>query len=252
MEVSFVTGAASGIGAAIAARLALAGPVGLFDRNEAAVEAMAASIRAGGGEALPLGGDVTSAADVTRATEALAARFGRLDVVVANAGVDTYGSLLDAAEADWDRVVAVNAKGVFLTARATLPFLLETGKGRFIAVSSDAGLVGCPGFSIYCASKHAVVGLVRSMACEFGSRGLRANCVCPAFVETPMSAAFAANSTAAEVEYWHDAVPLGRFASPDEVAAAVNYLASPAAAYVNGVAYAIDGGATLELHRSAA
>jgi NAD(P)-dependent dehydrogenase (short-subunit alcohol dehydrogenase family) len=173
-------------------------------------------------------------------------------VVVASAGVDTYGSLLEATEADWDRVVAINAKGVFLTARATLPSLLETGKGRFIAVSSDAGLVGCPGFSIYCASKHAVIGLVRSMACEFGSKGLRANCVCPAFVETPMSAAFAANSAPSEVEFWHSAVPLGRFASSDEIASVVNYLASPAAAYVNGVAYAIDGGATSELHRSAA
>lgn len=252
MGVSFVTGAASGIGAEIALRLAGSGPVCLFDRNSAGILDIASAIRSKGGEALALEGDVSSSADLSRAVQASALRFGRLDVVVASAGVDTYGGFLAAGETDWDRVVTVNAKGVFLTAQATLPSLIETGAGCFIAIASDAGLVGCPGFSIYCASKHAVIGFIRSLACEFGGRGLRANCVCPAFVETPMSAAFAANATETEAEYWRSVVPLKRFASPAEIAGVVNYLASPAASYVNGVAYAVDGGATAELHRSAA
>ncbi|MFC3073172.1 SDR family NAD(P)-dependent oxidoreductase [Shinella pollutisoli] len=252
MGVSFVTGAASGIGAEIARRLAGSGPVCLLDRNLAGAVEVASAIASAGGEALALEGDVGNSADLARAVHAAVSRFGRLDVAVASAGVDTYGGFLTASEVDWDRVMTVNAKGVFLTAQATLPSLIETGAGRFIAIASDAGLVGCPGFSVYCASKHAVIGLVRSLACEFGGRGLRANCVCPAFVETPMSAAFAANASGPEAEYWHGVVPLKRFALPSEIAGVVDYLASPAASYVNGVAYAVDGGATAELHRSAA
>jgi len=226
--------------------------VGVFDRNESAAAAVARAICESGRQAIVLPGDVTRARDLSEACMTLSERFGALDIAVACAGVDTYGGLLEAAEEDWHRVMDINAKGVFLTSRAALPHLLRNGGGSLIAIASDAGLVGCPGFSIYCASKHAVIGLIRSIACEFGSRGIRANAVCPAFVETPMSAAYGAAAPRDEMDYWHATVPLQRFGRPEEVANVVAYLASDGASYVNGVAYAIDGGATVELHRGAA
>jgi meso-butanediol dehydrogenase/(S,S)-butanediol dehydrogenase/diacetyl reductase len=249
---ALVTGGGSGIGRAIAFRLARRGPVGVFDRNESSAAAVARAICDSGQEAVALAGDVTTARDLSEACTTLSVRYGALDTAVACAGVDTYGGLLEASEEDWNRVMNINAKGVLLTAREALPHLLRNGGGSLIAIASDAGLVGCPGLSIYCASKHAVIGLIRSIACEFASRGIRANAVCPAFVDTPMSVAYGASAPREEMDYWHAVVPLQRFGRADEVASVVAYLASGGASYVNGVAYALDGGATAELHRGAA
>ena len=148
----------------------------------------------------------------------------------------------------WERSLAVNLTGVFNTARATLPELLDT-KGSFVAVASDAGVTGAQGYAAYCAAKHGVVGLVKAMALDYGSRGVRVNAVAPAFVETPMADRIFRDADD-ERDYYRRIVPLGRFARPDEVAQAVLHLAGPEASYTNGLIYRIDGGTTAGYYQS--
>jgi meso-butanediol dehydrogenase/(S,S)-butanediol dehydrogenase/diacetyl reductase len=138
----------------------------------------------------------------------------------------------------------VNLTGVFLTARYAIPHLEAGGEASFVAVSSDAGIQGAAGFAAYCASKHGVIGLVKSLALDHGPRGVRCNAVCPGFVETPMAERIFADLPEQERERWRGTVPLGRFGLPEEVAEAIAHLSSPQASYVNGHTYVIDGGGT--------
>lgn len=144
----------------------------------------------------------------------------------------------------WDRVIGVNLTGTFLTARHTIPAIESSGGGSFVAISSDAGLQGASGFGAYCASKHGVVGLVRSLALDHGPAGVRCNAVCPGFVETPMADRIFAGTEPDERHRWEETVPLGRFARPEEVAEVVAHLTSDQARYTNGITYSIDGGST--------
>jgi NAD(P)-dependent dehydrogenase (short-subunit alcohol dehydrogenase family) len=147
-------------------------------------------------------------------------------------------------EAEWHRIIAVNLTGTYLLARHTIPHLLVRGGGNFVAISSDAGLRGSVGFAAYCASKHAVVGLVRCMALDYGRQGVRSNAVCPSFVDTPMADGLLANPNLPDRRAFERRAPLGRFARPEEVAEAIAHLASPEASYTNGMLYVIDGGTT--------
>jgi len=145
---------------------------------------------------------------------------------------------------DWHRTVAVNLTGVYLTARHTIPELLEAGGGAFTAVASDAGVTGAQGMGAYCASKHGVVGLVRCLALDHGPEGVRVNAVCPGMVQTPMVERFFVENQSEHPETWERTVPLGRFGRADEIAAVIAHLTSDEASYTNGLMYVVDGGAT--------
>lgn len=243
-EVAFVTGAGSGIGRATAVRLAARGAdLGLFDISEEGLTITAALLRENGGRVLELAGDVSDEPQVAAAVESTA-ELGLLRTVVAAAGIELIGLTPQTTLNDWQAVLAVNLTGVFLTAKHAIPHLERHGEGAFVAVSSDAGIQGAQGFAAYCASKHGVIGLVRSLALDHGPEGVRCNAVCPGFVETPMADRIFAGQSEAERERWRKTVPLGRFARPEEVAEAIAHLSSPQASYLNGHTYVLDGGGT--------
>lgn len=241
---AFVTGAGSGIGRATAQLLSARGfAVALFDIDEDSLRETEAFILEDGGLVRAFVGDVRSDADMERAVEATAAAFGTISTVAAIAGVAVQGSVLDLSVADWERTLAVNLTGVFLSARHTIPRLIES-RGSFTAVSSDLGVTGDQGYVAYCASKHGVLGLIRCMALDHGPKGVRSNAVCPSFVDTPMAARIFASADASEMQSYRSGIPIGRFAKPEEIARVIAHLASDDAAYTNGMAYMVDGGAT--------
>lgn len=244
-ENALVTGAASGIGRAIAVRLASRSAlVAIVDIDEEGLEQTRSLISSAGGQAKSFPADMTNSTDVASVFERFATQVGGIDTVVSAAGIAKEGFIHKMAEADWDRVIAVNLKGTYLAAHYAVPSLLNRGGGNFVAISSDAGVQGAVGYGAYCASKHGVIGLVRCMALDYGSKGIRSNVVSPAFVDTPMANQIFARAPEGTREYFERAVPLGRFAKPEEVAAAVAHLTSDEASYSNGMVYIIDGGAT--------
>jgi meso-butanediol dehydrogenase / (S,S)-butanediol dehydrogenase / diacetyl reductase len=244
-EVAFVTGAASGIGAAVARRLAARGArVALIDRDEQGLDDTASSIDEAGGNGLPLVADVADDDAVRRAARLATDQLGPLTTVVACAGIALLGDVTTVEPAAWNHTLAVNVTGVYLTARHTIPQLIKARGGTFTAIASDASVWGAQGYAAYCASKHAVVGLIKCMALDHGPKGVRSNAVCPGFVETPMAQRIFADTTPEERDFFMSSVPLGRFALPEEVAAAVAHLTSAEASYTNGALYRLDGGST--------
>lgn len=244
-EVVFLTGAGSGIGRASALALAKRGAaLALFDLSAPALEDTVAALRESGAEVVASSGDVSHDDEVSTAVERAESALGPISGAVACAGIEVLGTIPDMDLEDWHRVVSVNLTGVFHTARHAIPRIAETGGGSFVAVSSDAGIQGAAGFGAYCATKHGVIGLVKSLALDHGPLGVRCNAVCPGFVETPMADRIFAGLPAAERDRWKQTVPLGRFASPKDVAAAIVHLTSEQASYVNGHAYVVDGGGT--------
>lgn len=251
-ESAVVTGAASGIGRETALALARRGAaVALLDRDGAKTKAVAEEITRGGGIALALATDVADSAQMKAAIDKAAASHGGLDTVVAAAGIAITGSVLQMTEADWHRTIAVNLTGPYLTARHAVPHLLERGGGSYVAISSDAGIRGSMGFAAYCASKHAVIGLVRCLALDHGHQGIRSNAVCPSFVDTPMADQLLSDDNVPEKTFYERRVPLGRFARAAEVARVILHLSSPEASYTNGMFYVIDGGTTAGTYTAA-
>jgi NAD(P)-dependent dehydrogenase (short-subunit alcohol dehydrogenase family) len=242
-KVGLVTGAASGIGRAIALAYARAGAAVLAsDVDTAGGEATAALVREAGGRALFLAADVASAQDC----EALVARcldeFGRLDAACNNAGIGgELAPLADYPLAAWDKVIGVNLSGVFYGMRAQIPALLRNDAGGAIVnVASILGQVGFAGAPAYVAAKHGVVGLTKVAALDYAARGLRVNAVGPAFIRTPMIEPLLQDeATRALLTAQH---PVGRIGRPEEVAELVLWLSTPAASFVNGSYYAVDGG----------
>jgi meso-butanediol dehydrogenase / (S,S)-butanediol dehydrogenase / diacetyl reductase len=252
IERVIVSGATSGIGRAIAVRLARrAIAIGVMGRRVEAANEVAEEIQKAGCEAVALLADVGIASQVENAINKFIATQGGLETVVASAGITVTGPVKDFGVSDWERIVATNLNGTFYLAKYSLPHLLET-KGTFTAISSDAGTQGAPGYGAYCATKHGVIGLIRCMALEYGRRGVRCNVVCPGFVETPMAYKLLDKMSEAELSYYKNSVPLGRFARADEVAAVVSHLTSSEAAYTNGMLYALDGGSTAGYYSSPA
>ena len=244
-KITLVTGAGSGIGAAIAQTYAEAGAVVFVtDRDQTTAEATGRRIVELGRRAHTLKLDVTAEDDCTRAARQVLEEAGRLDVLVNNAGVGHVGTLMQTRAADFDRVYAVNVRGIFNVARAFLPFMLERRNGAIINMASIGGVVGIRDRLAYCTSKFAVVGLTKSMALDHALDGIRVNCICPGRVETPWVAERLREYPDPE-QARRDMTAtqaVGRMGRPDEVAAAALYLASDEATFITGAAFIIDGG----------
>jgi NAD(P)-dependent dehydrogenase (short-subunit alcohol dehydrogenase family) len=246
-KVALVTGAAKGIGLGCARMLAKAGAsVALVDVDGAGAESAAAALRESGATADAFVTDVSQSSQVSAMIGGVLARFGRLDIVVNNAGVHDSKSIEHASEADWDRIIAVNLKGVFLVTKAALPHLKAT-RGNVINMSSMVGLVGQANAGAYAASKGGIIALTKNLALDFAPYGIRVNCICPGWVETPLVNAWfkLQPDELTARQYINSVHPLGRIATIDDVGRAAVFLASEASAFVTGIVLPVDGGVTL-------
>jgi NAD(P)-dependent dehydrogenase (short-subunit alcohol dehydrogenase family) len=242
---ALVTGGASGIGRATAQLFTAEGAgVVVFDANAEAGSAVVQAIRAAGGRAALVVGDVTRAADCQRAVDATVEAFGGVDLLVNAAGIIRRATVVDLDEADWDRVMAVNVKSVYLLGKAAIPVMAAGGGGSIVSVSSGWGLKGGPQAVSYCASKAAVVNLTRAMAIDHAAQGIRVNAVCPGDTATPMLQEEARQLGEPEDRFMVDAAdrPLGRVGQPAEIAEGILFLASDAASFVTGTTLVVDGG----------
>ncbi len=244
-RVVFVTGAASGIGAACALRFAQEGAaLAGFDLVEAPGGDWEEAAKLAPG-AVFVTGDVRDDAAVAAAVASVRDQLGRIDVLVNSAGVAGGGPVHLIAPEEWDRVIDVNLRGTFLPSRHVLPLMVEQGSGSIVNVASVEGIEGFEGGSAYNASKGAVVILTRNMAMDYGRKGIRANCICPGFIETPMfESVVGMPGLEAHKDRIRDAHQLGRFGKPVEIANAALFLASDEASFVTGHALVVDGGYT--------
>jgi|SRR5579875_1476659 len=244
-RVVLITGGSSGIGQATALRFASGGfRVAILDYVDASP--VVEQIGRQGGEAAYFAADVRDAAQVEAAVQATVARFGRLDVVFNNAGIEFVGDVLSTSEADWDRVIDTNLKGIFLVSKFALPELIRGGGGAIINTASQLGLVAAPNFAAYTAAKGAVINLTRAMALDYARYNIRVNCVCPGAVDTPLLRRqfTGREGPQGRLEDLIALHPLGRLGRPEEIAAAVWFLASDDASFVTGSALVVDGGYT--------
>jgi len=243
-KVAFVTGAASGIGAACALRLAEAGArVAGLDTAQPDPSGWKRVCATAPGASFHIG-DVCDEAAVARAVAAVVAEFGGIDVLVNSAGVAGGGPVHALALEEWNRVLDVNLKGTFLVCKHVLPHMLSQTSGSIINIASVEGIEGFEGGSVYNASKGGVVLLTRNMAIDYGRRGIRVNAVCPGFIQTPLAESVFGGALAEHLERVIEATQLGRIGQPEEIAGAVLYLASDDASYVTGQSLVVDGGYT--------
>jgi NAD(P)-dependent dehydrogenase (short-subunit alcohol dehydrogenase family) len=237
----FVSGAASGIGRATAERFGReGGRVACADEDLPGAEESAATIRSAGGDAFALPCDVTNPGAVTEAIAETVRRNGGLHVLANVAGIGFFRRTTETTLDEWNRMIAVNLTGQFLTCKEAIPHLLKA-KGAIINTASVAGLKSHPYSAAYCASKGGVVQLTRALAVEYGRKDVRINCVCPGGVETPLIAKFTLPEGVSQAALTR-IMPLGRMGKPDEVAGTIAFLASDDATYINGATIVVDGG----------
>jgi NAD(P)-dependent dehydrogenase (short-subunit alcohol dehydrogenase family) len=244
-KVALITGGGTGIGAAIARRFANAGAsIVVTGRRREPIEAIAAEL-----DGLAVAGDTADENDCRAAVSATLQRFGGLDILIANAGIIAVGSITSQDPMEWQEILRINLSGVMQIGRAAVPAMTERGGGSIVNISSVAGIRAGGEFASYITSKHAVIGLTKSMAYDYGPNGIRVNALCPGWVKTPMSDEEMANlaerenisveeATALTVKH----LPLNRMADPDEIAACAEFLASDDASFVTGETLIADGG----------
>jgi NAD(P)-dependent dehydrogenase (short-subunit alcohol dehydrogenase family) len=244
-KVAFVTGAANGIGRAAALAFACEGAsVVVADVSEQGNQETARLVEEAGGRALAIRCDVSLAEDVKVALEKTVETFGRLDVAFNNAGVEQpIIAAADLTEEQWDRIVGIDLRGVFLCMKHQIPLMLKQGGGAIVNTSSGAGVKGFAGQAAYCAAKFGIVGLTKAAALDYGKANIRINAVCPGIIETPMMDRFSGGTPEGRARVIAQE-PVGRMGKPDEIAAAVLWLCSDAAAFVTGHALVVDGGQT--------
>lgn len=243
-KIALITGAASGIGRAAALLFAREGAaVAIADVNQSG-QAVAKEIIGSGGHAFFESADMTQAIDCQRVAERTLREFGGIHVLFNNAGIMRRASVTELSEQDWDRVMAVNVKSIFLMSRLVIPIMVEGGGGSIINTASGWGLAGGPCAAVYCASKGAVVLLTKAMAIDHGPQKIRVNCICPGDTDTGMLRDEARQLGAREDVFLADSArrPLGRLGKPEEIAQAALYLASDASSFVTGAAIVVDGG----------
>jgi len=238
-RVAIVTGAHRGIGAAIARKLGQDGfALALAARSADALRTFAGELAGEGIEAQAFPTDVSDASQVEGLLKGVQERFGRLDALVNNAGITRDGLLLRMKEEDWDAVLDINLKSVFLLSKGALRQLLKSPGGRIVNISSVVGVTGNPGQTNYAASKAGIIGFTKALAREYAGKGLTANAVAPGFIESDMTSHLNESQKAAALQ----AVPAGRLGTGEEVAAAVSFLVSPSASYITGQVLCVDGG----------
>ena len=245
-EVALVTGAASGIGRGVAHRLAQAGAsVALLDIDTAGGERAAREIgQSTGAPTLFVSCDVSSAQGCERAVRQAVERFGYIDVLVNNAGVIRRKNVVDLLEAEWDLVVDVSLKGAYLMSKHVIPCMRPDRGGSIVNMGSGWGLKGGPDAAAYCAAKGGIVNLTRAMAIDHGPAGIRVNCVCPGDTDTTLLRSEAVQLGADMDEFLREAAarPIGRVGTPDDIANAVLFFASPMSTWVTGATLVVDGG----------
>lgn len=242
-KVILITGGATGIGRATALAFAEHGGTVVIGDIDARAEETVRLIEGGGGTALFVSTDVTVANQVDSLVQQAVDTYGGLHVAFNNAGVlPPTGPLLEQTEADWDKIINVDLKGVFLSLKAEIAHMVVHGGGSIINTASVAGVVADPGMSPYVAAKHGVIGLTRAAALDYASAGVRVNALAPGLVETPMTKGWLDDPTMRSVVTAN--APMGRPAQPEEIVGMVLYLASPLASYANGGVFVVDGGQT--------
>jgi NAD(P)-dependent dehydrogenase (short-subunit alcohol dehydrogenase family) len=244
-KVAIITGGSSGIGRATALLFAEQGAaIGLADVNVGAGQRVASEINDRGGRAFFEPVDVTRAEDCQRLVERTIRDFGRIDILCNNAGIIRRSTVVELLENDWDRVMAVNVKSVYLVSREVIPHMQKAGGGSIVNTASGWGLVGGAKAAVYCASKGAVVLLTKAMAIDHGPENIRVNCICPGDTDTAMLREEAQLLGEENNRFLAQSAkrPLGRVGNPDEIAQAALYLASDASSFVTGTALVVDGG----------
>jgi 2-hydroxycyclohexanecarboxyl-CoA dehydrogenase len=241
-----VTGGAGGMGRAIAAALAADGrAVALGDLPSADPEGAASELAAGGGRAIGVPLDVTRTGSVEAGLARVEDELGPVEILVNNAGWDELRPFLDTDEGFWDRVIEINYKGCLRVTHAALPGMLDRGWGRVVSIASDAGRVGSSGESVYSGAKGAVIAFTKTIAREAARSGVTANTVCPGPTRTPLLEGMAESGGERLVESLERAVPMRRLGEPEDVAAAVAFLASERAGYITGQTLSVSGGLTM-------
>ena len=244
-KVAIVTGGASGIGRGIAISLAGMGAfIAVLDINEAEGQKTVTQIETEGSKAVFEHCDIRSASDCRRATDAVIATWGRIDILSNCAGIAIRKDLVELSEEEWDRALDVTLKGIFLLSREVIPHMIRAGAGSIINIGSGWSMKAGPRAASYCAAKGGTVNLTRAMAIDYGKHNIRVNCVCPGDVDTPMLRNECAQLGEDAQAFMREAAnrPLGRVGTPEEVANAVLFLASPMSSWITGAALVVDGG----------
>src|SRR4051812_3074220 len=242
-KTAFITGAASGIGRAAAIAFAAEGArVVVTDRGEAALKATAEQVKAVGAEVLAITCDVSKPEEVQAAVAQIVKAFGRIDCAFNNAGVENKAAPLHEIElADWDRILNINLRGMFVCMKHELAQMVRQGSGVVVNTSSGAGICGVAGGASYAASKHAIIGMTKSAALDYAKQGIRVNAVLPGNIATPMMDRF----TGGDIQKAIDLEPVGRLGKPEEIAAAVLWVCSDLGSFVTGSEILVDGGWSL-------